>query len=149
MKILFTTDGSECSIHAAREALDLLRLEGAEALVLSVAPIPVPSDIPSVVGAPYVDYSLLIEEVRREAKTHVDEVTKVLGERTLPVRTVIGQGDAATGILDVVRTERPDLVVMGSHGKTGLRRLLLGSVSQKVVTQAPCPVLVVRTESPT
>ena len=144
MKILFATDGSDCSREAAEKAIALVRTDRVEAVVVSIAPVPVPSDIPSMVGAPYVDYEILMEEVNAEARKHAEGVAHILAARGIEPRIEIREGDAAAGILELARQEKPDLLVMGSHGKSGIRRLILGSVSQRVVTDAPCPVLVVR-----
>ncbi len=144
MKILFATDGSESSREAAEKAIALVPIERVDAVVISIAPVPVPSDIPAMVGAPYVDYEILLEEVKAEARKHAEGISSILEARGIKPRIEIRQGDAASGILELARREKPDLLVVGSHGKSGLRRLILGSVSQRVVTDAPCPVLVVR-----
>ncbi len=147
MKILFATDGSDGSREAAEKAIDLVQTERTEAVVVSIAPVPVPSDIPSLVGAPYVDYDILVEEANTEARKHAEGVSSMLEARGIKPRIEIRQGDAASSILELALQEKPDLLVVGSHGKSGLRRLLLGSVSQRVVTDSPCPVLVVRAAS--
>jgi len=58
------------------------------------------------------------------------------------------QGDATTEILRVAREESADLIVMGTHGRTGLGRLLMGSVAEQVMRRAPCPVLTVKSPVP-
>ena len=58
------------------------------------------------------------------------------------------QGDARTALVDAAHTERADLVVVGSHGRTGLAKLFMGSVASHVVTHAPCSVMVVKLEKP-
>jgi universal stress protein A len=64
----------------------------------------------------------------------------------IPARTrvIVGPSPIGDAIVDVAREEKVDLIVMGTHGKTGLRRLLLGSVAENVIRYAECPVLVVR-----
>ena len=67
---------------------------------------------------------------------------------TTGVRTALVEGDPAAGILRYARDHGVDLLVLGTHGRTGLRRLVLGSVAERVVRQAPCPVMVVRPKDP-
>lgn len=64
------------------------------------------------------------------------------------VRIEVVAGDPASEILRRARTHGIDLVVVGTHGRTGLKHLVLGSVAERVVRQAPCPVLVVRSKEP-
>jgi len=60
------------------------------------------------------------------------------------VETYVGEAEADEAILKLARDEAADMIVVGSHGRTGLRRLLMGSVTEKVIGNAPCPVLVAR-----
>jgi nucleotide-binding universal stress UspA family protein len=64
--------------------------------------------------------------------------------RSIPVNHIFLEGDAATEIVNYARDARLDLIVMGTHGRTGVERLLLGSVAEKVLRDAPCSVLVVK-----
>jgi nucleotide-binding universal stress UspA family protein len=57
----------------------------------------------------------------------------------------IGEGEAYEAVVKVAKEQAVDVIVLGSHGRTGLRRLLMGSVTEKVIGYAPCPVLVVKT----
>ena len=66
--------------------------------------------------------------------------------RAAQVRTLVAAGDAAGTILDVASQAQADIILMSSHGYTGLTRLLMGSVAEKVLQAAPCPVLVVRSQ---
>ena len=67
---------------------------------------------------------------------------------TLAVSHRLAQGDPAEGILRLARALPCDLIVMGTHGRTGLGRLLMGSVAEEIVRKAPCPVLTVKTQLP-
>ena len=143
MKVLVATDGSECSREAIERLPALVPLDDLEAVVISVAPIPVPADVTGM-GVPFADYNRLIDEVQVEARQHADEAAHALEARGIRTRTVIGQGDAAHGILELAGTEKPDLIVVGSHGRSGLKKLLLGSVSARIVSDAVAPVLVIK-----
>ena len=63
---------------------------------------------------------------------------------SIPVERLVEAGDSATAIMQVARERNCDLIVMGSHGRTGLGRLLMGSVAENVLRKAPCPVLTVK-----
>jgi nucleotide-binding universal stress UspA family protein len=89
-----------------------------------------------------------LEELERELRNRAAELTtrasEKLKKRKLKVETAIREGDARSAIVDEARKWSADLIVMGSHGYTGLKRLLLGSVASFVVSHAPCSVEVVR-----
>jgi nucleotide-binding universal stress UspA family protein len=143
MKVLATTDGSDCS----REALDQLGRIVApattEVLLLTAYPGP-SSAIWSLAGPPYLDLTEYAREVREEAARIVQEGERRLTAQGFGVRTLLVEGDPAAAILDAAARERVDLIVVGSHGRTGLARFLLGSVSSRVVSHAACSVLVVK-----
>jgi nucleotide-binding universal stress UspA family protein len=88
------------------------------------------------------------ERLQKELRKRAAELTTRAGERLkkhkLKVETVVQEGDARSVIVDEARKWSADLIVMGSHGYTGLTRLLLGSVASFVVSHAPCSVEVVR-----
>jgi nucleotide-binding universal stress UspA family protein len=64
--------------------------------------------------------------------------------RGVPLETAVPYGRPFEAILQVAQAKKVNLIVLGSHGRTGLRRLLLGSTAERVIGQAPCPVLVVK-----
>jgi nucleotide-binding universal stress UspA family protein len=80
--------------------------------------------------------------------TLTNRAAQPLGRAGLSVDTAVRQGDPRTLIVDEAKEWDADLIVMGSHGRTGLTRLLLGSVAQAVVAHAPCSVEVVRKRRP-
>ena len=80
-----------------------------------------------------------------EANTTLDEVKKIMDEAGVAVSTVVGEGHAVhDGIVRVMESAGADLIVMGSQGKRGLEKLVLGSVTQRVLGAVKIPVLVVR-----
>jgi nucleotide-binding universal stress UspA family protein len=86
------------------------------------------------------------EELLRDANAYVDRVASALRAQGFSVTTeVVAEGDPRTVILDSAANWPADLIVVGSHGRSGLDRFLLGSVSERVVRHAPCSVEVVRT----
>ncbi len=141
-RILVSTDFSE----AAERGLDLaLDLAAADAVVELVHFWSLPT-LPRAHAVDEVDATL--EEIRAELQTTGQargaEALAARGEPGATVRYQLREGDARDGILDLARISGADLVVVGSHGRRGLRRLLLGSVAEAVVRHAPCSVLVTR-----
>jgi nucleotide-binding universal stress UspA family protein len=144
MHVLIATDGSDVSIEAAKRGCQLLA--GADDLTL----LTVTSDDIAGDDAGGIEGPVLTAE--EEAKLQAEELAHAHDElaRTaavLPstgVTTVIEAGDPADVICRTAERLGSDVIVVGSHGRTGLGRLFLGSVSEHVVRHAPCPVLVVR-----
>lgn len=136
--ILLAVDGSEHGLHAARVAGDLARATNAHTLRMIVVYDPLPSNL----GEP--NLSQAIASRQQEAQDIVDQTTKEVGEIPGEVHTEIIEGQIADKIVDVATIRNSDVIVMGSRGRTGLASALLGSNSQKVVSHAPCPVLIVR-----
>jgi nucleotide-binding universal stress UspA family protein len=136
--ILHPTDFSEQSDYALRLACALARDHDARLVLLHVALPPMAvygGDMLIPVPADSHD-----EERQRLDRLQVPEA--VATERRLV------EGDAATEILQLIQDTGADLVVMGTHGRTGLARFLMGSVAEQIVRKAPCPVLTVKTPFP-
>lgn len=141
-RVLVATDGSEDAMEAARYAAALLRSLRPRITLLHVIPEPVipPGDI-EMRPRDLVE----IEKAMLEgAQAILDRSRQPFDEAGLPVEGLIREGDAAEQILQVVREEEMDLVVVGSHGAGRAERAILGSTSDALVRAAPCPVLVVR-----
>ena len=79
-----------------------------------------------------------------KANAYLDGVRKRLGRRGVPVRTLVRSGDPAEEILGCAKAEGASLIAMSTHGRSGLRRTLFGSVAEAVVRRSPLPVLIVR-----
>jgi nucleotide-binding universal stress UspA family protein len=141
--IVVGVDDSPEAKDALRWAVDEARLRRVQLVVLhawEVPPLPPVVDVEPI--APPLDPSII--PVMEDAATRLVErvVAEVVAGADVDVRPVTAQGPPATVLLDAVDDD--DLLVVGSHGAGGLKRLLLGSVSQEVVNHAPCPVLVHR-----
>jgi nucleotide-binding universal stress UspA family protein len=150
-RILCPLDFSRFSRHALEQAIALARESGAVVSALHVFSIaPVADTV--MAGAPTA-----IEPVRRTAPERaalLRELREFTGEADaagVTVRTHIAEGDPVARILDHAVDENADLIVMGTHGREGVERLLLGSVAEKILRRAPCPVLTVprRVATPT
>ena len=136
--ILLGVDGSEHALHAAKTAADLARSMNSEIFRIVIAFEPVPPYL----GEPNLQAS--ISARMKEAETILKKAMEVVGDIPSEVHTEILEGPPAEAILDVAKTRKSDLIVMGSRGLGRLRGALIGSQSQKVVQHAPCPVLIVR-----
>ena len=94
----------------------------------------------------------MIEDATREIEKARQETTarleRGLRDRGMKCETHIVTGDARTELVEAAKRDKVDLIVVGSHGRTGLTKLLLGSVASHVVTHAPCSVLVVKSAPP-
>jgi nucleotide-binding universal stress UspA family protein len=134
--ILHPTDFSDYSAYAFRLACALARDYGARIVVLHVATPPVVVYGEGVLPPEPEGYK---ERLREQLHQVVSQDPKV------PVEHRLVEGDAATEILRLAGETKCDLIVMGTHGRTGLGRLLMGSVAEQVVRKAPCPVLTVKT----
>jgi nucleotide-binding universal stress UspA family protein len=137
--ILHPTDFSESSEQALRAARGLARSRGARLVLLHVVE-------PETIPAELIGADPRLEEARRE----IEERAARLGreEPGLVVEGRVSQGPAVGEVLALAAETRCDLIVMGSHGRTGLARALMGSVAESVARGARCPVLIVKAPRP-
>jgi nucleotide-binding universal stress UspA family protein len=139
------TDGSKFAEKAAKHAIWIASRSGAEIIVLNVI------ETSSLVGLPAEDLivkikEMLKEEGRRSLERISEMITQSEGEskiKDLKITLTTEEGSPADSILKTIENENIDLVVMGTSGKHGLDRFLLGSVTEKVVRSSTCPVLAV------
>ncbi|HTO91679.1 MAG TPA: universal stress protein [Candidatus Sulfotelmatobacter sp.] len=143
MKILIAVDDSAYSQAAMDWAKSMTWPARTEFLVLSAARPIVASY--AVAEAPAMGFPA---EIYEEEVKHHQEISarfeRQLRDHGFKSRALVAQGDPREAIVDAVREHGVDLVVLGSHGRTGFTKLLLGSVASHVVTHAPCSVLVVK-----
>jgi nucleotide-binding universal stress UspA family protein len=145
-KILLPTDGSDYANKAAEHAIWIASLNGAELVVLNVI------ETSSLVGLPAEDLIVRIKEMlKEEGRKSLEKISQIYEEskteeecqKDVKLTTATEEGSPSDIILKKIKEENIDLVVMGTSGKHGLDRFLLGSVTENVVRSAPCPVLVV------
>jgi len=137
--ILHPTDFSDRSRHALHLACALARDYEARLVVLHAVPVSVFAYGEGVVPP---EPELLVAEAREQ----LDRL--VIPDRDLPAERVVEEGDPAAVIVHAARELPADLIVLGTHGRTGLGRLLMGSVAEQAVRRAACPVLTVTTPFP-
>lgn len=147
-KILAPTDFSRCAAEAFPKAVELARAFSAELIVTHVLPIEpaTPWDIP-----PYADFGLAAMpsqeyevKVEAEVRLRLADLVKIAVPSGVAARLAVARGDPAREIVHAARNEGVDLIVMATHGWKGWRHLVFGSVAERVLREAPCPVLVVR-----
>lgn len=139
--ILCPIDLSELSLRPLAHAAALARWYKARLTVLHVVPTfePIPARSASLDGLAHGLYTVSREEILAELRRAVDDA----GAGSLDVNLVAEAGDASRTIVDQTLKDSADLVVLGTHGRGGFERLILGSVAEKVLRRAPCPVLTV------
>ncbi|MDA8215884.1 MAG: universal stress protein [Nitrospiraceae bacterium] len=134
-KILLATDGSKYSKAAAERVIDFAGEYGGELRVVSV--VDVPAEF-------YGEAPDAVEDLIKKAKGYVEDVKRQAEASGIKTETFVREGEAYKAILDLAKEQNANAIVMGSHGRTGLKRLLMGSVTEKVIGYASCPVLVVK-----
>jgi len=137
-RILLAVDGSEHAERAAKVATEMGKCVKAAELRVVVAYDP----IPSYLGEPNLQFA--INSRLDQAQEILQKAMGTINKTHLDVHTELIEGDPAEAIIEVARTRNSDVIVMGSRGLGRLAGLVLGSTSQKVVSHAPCPVLIVR-----
>ncbi|MFP3868379.1 MAG: universal stress protein [Desulfobacteraceae bacterium] len=144
-KIVYPTDFSDPSLEALKIANELALHFSALLCVVHVipsvpvfSPAPIPPSPPTV---PQFDVHLYQQELREHSSKALEDFIEAHIPSEVTVKTIIATGNAADQIVRVAETENCDLIVIATHGRTGWSRFLLGSVAERVVRNAPCPVL--------
>lgn len=137
-ELLLAVDGSENALNAARLAADLANAMASKTLRIVVAYDP----IPSYLGEPNMQSA--INARLSESQGILHRAVEAVGKTSAEIHTELIEGSPAEAIIEVAKTRGSDVIVMGSRGLGRLTGLVLGSTSQKVVSHAPCPVLIVR-----
>ena len=141
-RILHPTDFSRASRPAFERAVKLARQEGAELLIVHVMVPPAP-----FVGNGYVSpktYEDLEAAARKSAESQLKTVLARAKKAGARAKAILTEGIPVEQIVRAAKGKRADLIVIGTHGRTGFSRFFLGSVAERVVQLAPCPVLTVR-----
>ncbi|MGZ4875169.1 MAG: universal stress protein [Candidatus Angelobacter sp.] len=147
MKILLAVDDSDFSKASIEMLAREIRPDNAEVHILNVV------ESMALISPAYgfgtgpvfaQDYTSIIQEWRVQGEATVARAAKVLQSAGFNTKTIVREGDARTSILEYADEWRPDLIMVGSHGRRGLDRFLLGSVSDAVARHAHCSVWIVR-----
>lgn len=137
-KILVATDGSPESDRALDKAAELAAAQGAELLVINVAEDFCP------VGLVEIDCDTVAAILKKESEGILSAAMKRLEAQGVKAQGHIEHGSPAEAIVEVATREKVDAIIIAAHGKHGVKKLALGSVSARVVEWAPCMVTVVK-----
>ena len=140
-RILCPLDFSDPSHEALKKATELASHFGSELLILHVIPaVPLPAD-PNYIFSAVDDYE---DALHQDAEQRLAEVIAKQIPKGINCRPLVRHGDPASEIVLAAEEEKVDLLVISTHGHTGLNHLVFGSVAEKVVRHAHCPVLTIR-----
>jgi len=136
MKLLLAIDGSRYSDAATQAVIAQYQQQGTEVKVLNVVDLPLP--IPTSDAAGFREASL------KHGQELVQRAEHLLSKAGYKTQTAVEEGDAKSKIIDQAAKWKADLIVMGSHGRKGINRFLMGSVAEAVSRHATCSVEIVR-----
>ncbi|WP_440111168.1 universal stress protein [Acidovorax sp. BL-A-41-H1] len=144
-RILIATDGSELSEKAVEHGLALAGLTGATVIALKVVPRYPRSYFEGGIPVEAGDVKRIEKQWSDSAQAMVDGVAAQGGAQGITVKGVVAKSDLiAEAVISAAKKHKADLIVMASHGRKGIKRLLLGSETQHVLTHSHIPVLVLR-----
>lgn len=135
-RILVPTDGSTGVAHVALQAIDLAQQYGGTMHVLSV--------VDAGDRALLSEVATPTERLREQSRRAVERIERLATAHSVTAETAVREGDPAEEILDYAEENDVDVVVAGTHGRSGITRHLIGSVAERLVRHASCPVMTVR-----
>jgi nucleotide-binding universal stress UspA family protein len=135
--LLVSTDGSKSSRSATEKALMLAETYGSRLKALSVV------DVTEEFQAQAPD---AVEALVNTARKYVTEITSLAAARGIEAEPFVREGESYAVITNLARDLSISMIIIGSHGRTGMKRLFMGSVAEKVIGYAPCPVLVAKSQ---
>ncbi len=140
--ILVATDGSKYSAAAASEAIGIAKRNKSDLTVIAVVPaeIATPTDIEFAMA----QRELIAEKEMHEAEKNAKAVKEAALKEGVSVKAYVMTGKPADAIIETAKEQKSDLIVLGSHGRTGLEKLLMGSVAERVIVLSQGAVLVVK-----
>jgi nucleotide-binding universal stress UspA family protein len=144
-RIVVAVDFSAESQSAVEQAMNVARKNGAELVLLHVCGVPdKPNDVPDAMRATLNVYEEMLREQLSEVRRQLDELGAQLSGQGVEISHVVREGFPDSAIVETARELHADLIVTGSHGRTGFARFLMGSVAERVVRLSEVPVLVAR-----
>ena len=141
-RILYATDFSRASSRALEEAIKLAKQNDAELFAVHVM-----EPVPYVAGEEFggAEIYAKVEEVNeRQAKSGMAKLMQRLQKAKIKAQSLLLKGSVHDQIVKAAKSKKADMIVIGTHGRTGLSKLFMGSVAGKVVSSAACPVVTVR-----
>ncbi|MBN1179186.1 MAG: universal stress protein [Anaerolineae bacterium] len=149
-KVVVLLDGSELAERVLPHVVEIVRDRDSLVYLISVVPVVMPAAVAVDVYPVYMAADFLTveaaerERVKKELQAYLDGVAETLGPIAAHVETVVRFGQPADEILRYAEEVEADLIAMCTHGRSGLSRWVFGSVAEKVLRGATCPVLLVR-----
>ena len=148
-RIIYATDLSPASLAAFPHAMHLALALGAELMIFHVLPAPVGVLMADGGYVPQETWDDVYAGLRAQADAELDRLVKEAADSGVRVTTsIVDGGTADEQIIRAARDLKAEMLVLGTHGRTGVARFFLGSVAARVVATAPCPVLTVRAAEP-
>ncbi len=144
-RILHATDFSSASRAAFAKAIELTKSNRAELLLVHVIDRVLPFSAEGYISP--AAYTQIEKSTRASTEKQLTALVKQAAKAKVRARTLVLEGTVSDAIVAAAKSKRADLIVMGTHGRTGLSGLFLGSVAGRVVATASCPVLTVRGKS--
>jgi nucleotide-binding universal stress UspA family protein len=141
-RIVHPSDFSKASVAAFRKAVEMAKAQRAELVIVHVV-----NPIIPVAGEGYISpktYEEIAASTRGSAQKQLDKLVAKAKQAGVRAKSFVLEGAAYDQIVRFGKSKRADLMVLGTHGRSGLAKLFLGSVASRVVTAATCPVLTVR-----
>ncbi|MBI1828044.1 MAG: universal stress protein [Thaumarchaeota archaeon] len=135
-RILVAVDGSQSAEKAFEKSIYLAQKCNSKLDVVHV--------VQCELGGDSATTFELIDELKIKAEKMLDEYKIQATKSNVPIEIMVTQGDPAQVIIEIAKTKRYDLIIMGTRGRSAFQELLIGSVSQKVMHHASCPVMVIR-----
>ena len=146
-RILVTTDfstASQAAFSVAREYAELFGIQQTKVYLLCVLEDIVPLSVQFEFGLPMVDSKAILDEAYKQASQKIKDLRHTSFEDfNVETEVLRATNPIHTEIVEFASKQDIDLIILATHGRTGAKRLMLGSVSERVVREAPCPVLVV------
>ncbi|MEF9426530.1 MAG: universal stress protein [Candidatus Mariimomonas ferrooxydans] len=133
--ILLATDDSKCSEVAADRAINFAKSYGGRLTAVSVV---------DVTDEFYAEVPQAVAQMVEKAESALEKVNKKAESEGIKIESVVREGGEHEKIVEVAEEKGADVIFMGSHGRTGLEKLIMGSITEKVIGYAPCPVMVVK-----
>ncbi|MBF0329756.1 MAG: universal stress protein [Nitrospirae bacterium] len=142
--ILVATDGSEFSAMAVSKAIDIAKRCGSNLTVASVVPAEILLNVDPETGYAQNQLELMISEMTAMTEKNVKDAVELAEKNGVKADGAVLWGRTYDSLVETANKKTIDLIVVGSHGRTGLKRLFMGSVAERVVGLAQCSVLVVK-----
>ncbi len=150
MKILAPVDGSKASVNAAQKAVEIAKKEGGAVKFITVVDNDFSNNVGNIIMTQgYVnEYSdELLKMYKENATKLLDSLIAGLNATEVTIEKEIVVGTPYANILQTAENDKVDLIIMGNRGFSKIKRFFIGSVTQRVISESPCPVLVIHTEA--